>query len=293
MPSARRSRRISAQSSTPNTPLPPQLDNEPGSSRVVSFRLPEGGQFSRAVDKPVVFACEGSAVPTRPIPCLRSTPHRRSSQPPATRGQMVVSPGSTRRRLWRTSGNSTPGSAIAWETGPWGIEGPIPRAGRPPSMYRCMTWGLGAVDLRDVPAAVGVGRQRRTPHRCRACAPRRRRAGMATAQPRRPPLAPALSFAPGPIRHGRCSHGGVLRPHQNVRVRTGSGGTGSCSPGAGQHLLGVGQGGLGQALLGLDQQGQQANVAGGGDPGHLGMRQHPGHRGGDPLLVVEGLVPGA
>jgi hypothetical protein len=50
MPSARRSRRISAQSSTPNTPLPPQLDNEPGSSRVVSFRLPEGGQFSRAVD---------------------------------------------------------------------------------------------------------------------------------------------------------------------------------------------------------------------------------------------------
>jgi hypothetical protein len=51
MPSARRSRRISAQSSTANTPLPPQLDNEPGSSRVVSFQLPEGGQFSRAVDK--------------------------------------------------------------------------------------------------------------------------------------------------------------------------------------------------------------------------------------------------
>src|SRR5512132_3956688 len=51
MPSARRSRRISAQSSTPNTPLPPQLDNEPGSSRVVSFRLPEGGQSSRAVDR--------------------------------------------------------------------------------------------------------------------------------------------------------------------------------------------------------------------------------------------------
>jgi hypothetical protein len=50
MPSARRSRRISAQSSTPNTPLPPQLDNEPGSNSVVSFRLPEGGQFSRAVD---------------------------------------------------------------------------------------------------------------------------------------------------------------------------------------------------------------------------------------------------
>jgi len=50
IPSARRSRRISAQSSTPNTPLPPQLDNEPGSSRVVSFRLPGGGQFPRAVD---------------------------------------------------------------------------------------------------------------------------------------------------------------------------------------------------------------------------------------------------
>jgi hypothetical protein len=50
MPSARRSRRISDQSSTPNTPLPPQLDNEPGSSSVVSLRLPEGGQFPRAVD---------------------------------------------------------------------------------------------------------------------------------------------------------------------------------------------------------------------------------------------------
>jgi hypothetical protein len=50
MPSARRSRRISAQSSTPNTPLPPQLDTEPGSSRVVSFQLPEAGQFSPAAD---------------------------------------------------------------------------------------------------------------------------------------------------------------------------------------------------------------------------------------------------
>jgi hypothetical protein len=49
--SARRSRRISAQSSTPNTPLPPQLDTEPGSSRVVSFRPSGGGQFSCAVDK--------------------------------------------------------------------------------------------------------------------------------------------------------------------------------------------------------------------------------------------------
>src|SRR5664279_5089546 len=51
IPSDLRSRRISAQSSTDNTPFLPSSD-EPGSPEGVRFRLPPRGQFSRAVDSP-------------------------------------------------------------------------------------------------------------------------------------------------------------------------------------------------------------------------------------------------
>jgi hypothetical protein len=50
IPSARYSRRISAQSSTPNTSLPPQLDSSQG-LRGVNFQASVGGQYSRAVDR--------------------------------------------------------------------------------------------------------------------------------------------------------------------------------------------------------------------------------------------------
>jgi hypothetical protein len=49
IPSARCSRRISAQSSTFNTPLPPRLGSSQGPAGV-NFRPSVGGQFSRAVD---------------------------------------------------------------------------------------------------------------------------------------------------------------------------------------------------------------------------------------------------
>ena len=49
IPSARCSRRISAQSSTPNTSLPPRLGSSQG-PRGVSFQASIGGQFSRVVD---------------------------------------------------------------------------------------------------------------------------------------------------------------------------------------------------------------------------------------------------
>ena len=49
IPSARYSRRISAQSSTPNTPLPPRLGSSQG-LRGVNFQASIGGQFSRVAD---------------------------------------------------------------------------------------------------------------------------------------------------------------------------------------------------------------------------------------------------
>jgi hypothetical protein len=49
IPSARYSRRISAQSSTLNTSLPPQLDSSQG-PRGVNFQASSGGQFSHAAD---------------------------------------------------------------------------------------------------------------------------------------------------------------------------------------------------------------------------------------------------
>src|SRR5215203_10190 len=49
IPSARYSRRISAQSSTDNTSLPPRLGSSQG-PRGVSFRPSIGGQFSRVAD---------------------------------------------------------------------------------------------------------------------------------------------------------------------------------------------------------------------------------------------------
>src|SRR5664279_2012643 len=54
IPSDLRSRRISAQSSTDNTPFLPSSD-EPGSPEGVRFRLPPRGQFSRAVDRREAF----------------------------------------------------------------------------------------------------------------------------------------------------------------------------------------------------------------------------------------------
>src|SRR5215211_6907530 len=54
--SARHSRRISAQSSTPNTSLPPQLDSSQG-PRGVNFQASVGGQYSRAVDSWRVRGC--------------------------------------------------------------------------------------------------------------------------------------------------------------------------------------------------------------------------------------------
>jgi hypothetical protein len=62
--------------------------------------------------------------------------------------------------------------------------------------------------------------------------------------------------------------------------------------GAGQDRLGVGDGGLAEAPLGLDDEREQAHVTRGRDAGHLLVRQRPRDRGGDPLLVVERLVPG-
>jgi hypothetical protein len=49
-PSARCNRRISAQSSTDNTPYPPASRFEDRVSEGVSFQLPSEGQFSRVVD---------------------------------------------------------------------------------------------------------------------------------------------------------------------------------------------------------------------------------------------------
>lgn len=85
---------------------------------------------------------KGVAVPTRPIPCLRSTPHRRSPQPPATRGQMVLhlvlrgvvsgEPLATPHRVGHGLGDRA-----------LGIEGPILALGRSPSMYPVYDLGSG------------------------------------------------------------------------------------------------------------------------------------------------------
>ena len=91
----------------------------------------------------------------------------------------------------------------------------------------------------------------------------------------------AFGTPPGPTT--RC--GALASSERDVDER------GAVVGGAGQHLLGSGRTGLGEAQLGLDEQGQQADVAGGGEAGDLGMRQHPGDGGVDPLLVVERLIP--
>jgi hypothetical protein len=50
IPSDRRNRRISAQSSTLNTWLPPRLATSQGLGKLVNFQLPCTGQYSAAAD---------------------------------------------------------------------------------------------------------------------------------------------------------------------------------------------------------------------------------------------------
>jgi hypothetical protein len=53
-PSARRNRRISAQSSTPNTYFLPNSVRARVSGKLVNFQLPRGGQYWAAVDNDAV-----------------------------------------------------------------------------------------------------------------------------------------------------------------------------------------------------------------------------------------------
>jgi hypothetical protein len=56
-PSARHSRRISAQSSTPNTRFLPSSVQTRVSGKLVNIQLPRGGQYWAAVDRPPGLRC--------------------------------------------------------------------------------------------------------------------------------------------------------------------------------------------------------------------------------------------